>query len=126
MRELKVTDREFWEELTQYDHVDQVPATSEANPEDITGEMVEDDDTLEDDSNVSVEAVIARVVDGKVLTGVRELPDSGALVSAAEAELLEGAEYVEEDAEVAEEELGRGKRRKLTRDLGRWNGEQFW
>ena len=121
LRELKVTDRELWDELTAYDRIDPVPGSDTAVPED-KGAEEDTEEGVEDDSNVPLDAVIAHVVGNHSFAGIRILPESGVLASSGEAELS----TADENGESSKENLGRGKRKRVKRDLGKYNGEQFW
>ncbi|KAI1788297.1 hypothetical protein LXA43DRAFT_894908 [Ganoderma leucocontextum] len=125
LRDLKITDRAFWDELTAYDRQDEVPAEDAVVPEDSVEEESGETTGLEDDSNIPVDALIALVVDGIAPTGASASPETGALMSTAATESSEEPEAGVEH-EGGEEELGRGKRKRVKRDLAKYNGEQFW
>ena len=128
LRNLKQTDRPFWDELTRYDASKELPGEQEHVQEDEETDGEED----EDESNVSCDAVIEHVVCGKTPTGTL-LTSSGKLASSALAESLDevvdsgdGPAAASEVETEVEEEFGRGKRKRVKRDLARHNGEHFW
>lgn len=123
LRNLKVTNRAFWDEITEYDRPDDVPASDATVQEDVEVEELAGVDVAEDDSDLPTDAVIALVVNGKAPTGVKLSPISGELASSA---IAESSEAVDAPAISEPEELGRGRRRRVQRDLARYNGEHFW
>jgi hypothetical protein len=109
LRNLKTTDPEFWDELTQKTRID---------PEEpLVGEELEDDDILEpqfeDDSNLLCNVIVANVL-GSESDGV-EANINGDLVSTGMAESLDNVELPSASGEMSEignsQELGCGKKK---------------
>ncbi len=115
LRQLREADPAFWEELTRYDSVAELPEENVVVAEDI-----EEEDEEGDDSNVPVWAVVDHVLRGKAPTGTRMTP-AGVLAASGEAE---SPDEVEQQQEEQQEEMGRGKRRRV--DNKRYNGDEFW
>ncbi len=116
LRQLRETDPAFWEELTRYDSVAELPE------EDIeVAEDIEEEDEEGDDSDVPVWAVVDHVLRGKAPTGTRMMP-AGILAASGEAESPDEVE--EQEQEEQPEDMGRGKRRKV--ENKRYNGDEFW
>jgi hypothetical protein len=108
LRELKTTDPDFWNELTQKTATEAADTTNDDVPED------EDisEPLFEDDSDLPCDVIIARV-HGSIPTGTTSTPD-GNLVSTAVAESLDAGDETESlgiAGESSENALGRGKRK---------------
>jgi hypothetical protein len=127
LRDLKITDPEFWDQLTRK----AVPDIDTLINEHITED---DDDTnplFEDDSDLSCGVIVANVL-GSQSAGVK-LTTSGDMISTAAAESLEmyRTEIVSDDAEgkgdvasVVDLELGRGKRKRTANKF--YDSKSFW
>ena len=126
LRDLKVTDRAFWDELTVHDHQDEVPAEDAVVPEDTMEEEEGGSIGVEDESNIVMDALIALVVDSIAPTGTSTSPETGALVSMGEAQSPEELEDSVDCGHEGAEELGHGKWKWVKRDLAKYNGEHFW
>jgi hypothetical protein len=113
LHNLKTTDPNFWNELTQNTAAEVADISNVDMPED------EDDGEVlfEDDSDIPCEAIIACVIGSKPRAGVSSTPD-GNLMSTAAAESLDKDETEGDTSEVAlaaKHDLGRGKR-KITKN----------
>jgi hypothetical protein len=116
LRDLKTTDPDFWNELTQKTIADAADMADE--------NMFEDEDTgeipFEDDSDLPCEAIIAHVLGSDLGAGVVSTPD-GNLMSTAAAESLDRDETEGSAGEgkvippINHNDLGRGKR-KITKN----------
>jgi len=107
--DLKTTDPNFWNELTQNTAAEVADISNVDMPED------EDDGEVlfEDDSDIPCEAIIACVIGSKHRAGVSSTPD-GNLMSTAAGESLDKDETEGDTSEVAlaaKHDLGRGKRK---------------
>ena len=106
LRDLKTTDPDFWNELTQKTTVELTDIANEDMPED------EDDiePLFEDDSDLPCETIVARVIGSKSRASVVATPD-GSLVSTGAAEPLDKDEIEVDTEEIptGNNDLGRGK-----------------
>jgi hypothetical protein len=126
LRNLKNTDRKFWDELTGTT-VDE-PALPVANAQPVVEDDPEADNTrFEDDSSLPCTAVIQHVVNGTQAVGV-VVTEEGDLVSGAAGEGLAvgaaGEGVVDGREQEGTERLGRGMRRKMPNTL--YSGKVFW
>lgn len=116
LRNLKETDPEFWKELTSSEN--RVLSENDPQPEDIVDS---EDDSVEDDSDVSLGVLIQELTEKKVRKGFA-INDMGTLVADSEAERLEST--VDDGKDNVDKELGRGKRQKHPNRL--YNNNTFW
>ncbi len=129
LRERKGKDAAFKAELEEHDRYHKLPAEDVESSEDRElkdFDRGEPDPGPQDDIQLSSEAVVAHVLDGDIAAGVVVSSD-GSLELSVDAEILVDVAGEEEaNAEEAEVELGRGKRKHPKRDLSKYNGEHFW
>ena len=117
--ELKETDPEFWEKLTNHSAENLVPAENKPQPEDIVDpEDVMVDDL--DDSDVPIGVIVQELTEKNVCKGF-VVADTGVLVANWEAERFDDETRPIVDLD---ENLGRGKRQRWPNQL--YNNSTFW
>ncbi|KAG1749219.1 hypothetical protein EDB19DRAFT_1904732 [Suillus lakei] len=126
LRNLKVNDPQFWEELTSHAPQEMKDSTTSKNENEseIPGEAVEIYGAdPSDDTNVPCASIIADMLgNAPSVEGVEKL--NGRLISNTEAESMEFAVDVEDtDCEPDQVALGRGKRKKKANTL---YSHRFW
>ena len=132
LREMKTADPAFWAELTQVgDGADDALVVNSSNTVEEPRLIVEespfsDIDGVEDDSNVSKEALMAYVLHGQIREGVSVASDSSLQTVDSMADSVDIPNDIvrSDEIDAPEPEFGRGKRLKKANRL--YSGDKFW
>ena len=120
LRDLKESNPEFWKELTTSEN--RIPSENDPQHKDIIDS--DEDNSVEDDSNVPLGVLIQELTEKKVRRGFA-INKMGGLVADSEAERFEGTLGPADGGDDnVDKELGCGKRQKHRNRL--YNNTFFW
>ena len=117
LRELEVTDPEFYAELTTMRCDETAPPENVAQPEDVVDRAEEHDDDCDVPIKVVIEAMTGKNIRKGFASG-----ENGGIASTCAAEEFE--DDVSVDNHAYDEELGRGKRQRRPNTL--YSSRSFW